>query len=392
MNGRRRIYLDNAATSWPKPPSVLEAVTTYLRENGAAAGRGVYASSQEIGRVLTTCRRRVASLLGVSDPTRIVFTFNGTDSLNFAFHGLLRPGDHVVTSDAEHNSVLRPLRFLEQTAGVEVTRVPCDEAGRIDPADIRAALRPRTRLIAVLHASNVTGVIQPLEDISNVAKEYGARLLVDAAQTAGHLPIYADRWGIDLLATSGHKGLLGLLGTGVLALGPGMAAEIRPLRLGGTGTFSEQDEQPTSLPDGFESGNHNVPGLIGLERGTAYIEQRGWDALRRHEQELTSHLVLGLHAIRDIQVYGPAAISERVGLVSFRFQGFDPQELASLLDAEYGIQVRSGLHCAPRMHARLNTARRGGTVRASIGPFSTQEDVDLLLRALEEIAGTLGLA
>ncbi|MBM3999336.1 MAG: aminotransferase class V-fold PLP-dependent enzyme [Planctomycetes bacterium] len=381
----RRIYLDNAATSWPKPPAVYDAVDAYQRENGTAAGRGVYQRSQQVGRTLALARRRVAGLLGASDPARVLFTFNGTDSLNAVLHGVPRPGDHVVTSDAEHNSVLRPLRMLEQRANVSVTRVPCDSAGRIEPDDVARAVRPETRLLALTHASNVTGAIQPVDAFAAIAREHGVLLLIDAAQTAGHVPIFTDRWGVDFVAASGHKGLLGPLGTGILVVGAAAAGQLAPFRQGGTGTFSESDEQPTTLPERFESGNHNVPGLVGLERGAAFLEQRGWTELRRHEIELTTRLVDGLRPLPGVTLFGPPDADRRVGVVSFRLERIDPQELASLLDSEYAIEVRSGLHCAPRTHDRMGTTRRGGTVRAAVGPFNSESDVDALVRAVAEI-------
>jgi len=388
MADTKRVYLDNAATSWPKPAAVYDAVENYLRNNGAAAGRGVYAPAQDVGRIISNARRRIASLIGIGEPARVIFTFNGTDSLNLAIHGIVRPGDHIVTTNAEHNSVLRPLRFLEQHHNVKVTRVPCDETGWVSPDDIRRALTDRTRLVAVVHASNVTGIIQPVVDIAELARQRGAFMLLDAAQSAGHVPILAEKWGVDLVAAPGHKGLLGLLGTGVLGMSSRAAEQLVPLRQGGTGTQSESDEQPLGLPERFESGNHNVPGLVGLERGTAYIEQRGWEALQRHERTLMERMLEVLPSIRGLQIFGPASCEKRLGVFSFRLNGFDPQELATLLDAEYSVQVRSGLHCASRLHQQLGTASRGGTVRASVGPFTTTEDIDALAVALSEIVET----
>ncbi len=379
---QRRIYLDNAATSWPKPTTVYEAVCRYMRENGAAMGRGVYASAQQVGRTIANLRRRLSRLLGVAAPHRILFTFNGTDALNLALHGILQPGDHVVTTDTEHNSVLRPLRFLEKKRGVHVTFVPCDDAGRVDPGQIQAALRDETRLVVINHVSNVTGSIQPLEAILKILDDHPAMRLVDAAQSVGHLPVRFDDWKLDLLACSGHKGLLGPLGTGVLAISERAAEQLMPLREGGTGSYSDQEEQPDVLPDRFESGNHNVPGLMGLERSVAYVEERSIETLRAHELQLTEYLLQRLSQLPAVMVYGPQANQERVGVVSFFVTGFDPQELASLLDAEFGIEVRSGFHCAPRLHQRLGTIHRGGTVRASFGPFNTPEDVDALADAL----------
>lgn len=385
MAQRERIYLDNAATSWPKPPTVAESVERYLRENGASAGRGVYSHSQQVTQIINATRRRVAMLLGVREPRRIIFTFNGTDSTNLALHGCLRSGDHVITSEAEHNSVLRPLRFLEQHVGVEVTHVPVDETGLISPDDVRQAIRPNTRAIAILHASNVTGVLQPLQDIASVARDHDLLTIIDAAQTAGHLAIDAEHWGLDLVASSGHKGLLGPLGTGILYVGPRAEACVRPLRQGGTGSESESDEQPHSLPQRLESGNLNVVGLVGLERSTAYIQERDPAELRLHEQRLTARLLDGLRTIGAVQIYGPRNAEQQVGVVSIRAKGYDPQELATILDAEFAIQVRSGLHCAPRMHRRLGTLELGGTVRLSVGSFTEEPQVDAAVEGLAEL-------
>ena len=386
MSTKPRIYLDNAATSWPKPPAVYEAVCRYMRENGAAAGRGVYGSSQQVAAVLSSLRRRLALLLGISSTSRVIFTFNGTDALNLAIHGLLGPGDHVVTTDVEHNSVLRPLRFLQRYRGVTVTYVPCDSSGTVAPDDVAAALRPETRLVALTHASNVTGAIQPVEDILAALGDHPAFRLIDAAQTAGHLPLQAESLGVDLLACSGHKGLLGPLGTGVLAISQRAAETLVPLREGGTGTFSEQEDQPQKLPDRFESGNLNVPGLVGLERGVAFLEERSLEAMRCHEKSLVAYLLESLNSVRGCTVIGPQDAERQVGVVSFRLEGYDPQELAAILDAEFGIEVRSGLHCAPRLHHRLGTLHSGGTVRVSVGPFTVREHIDSVAAALHQLA------
>jgi selenocysteine lyase/cysteine desulfurase len=259
-----RIYLDNAATSWPKPESVYQAVDDYQRRLGAPAGRGVYAEATEVERLVNNCRKKVAQLINEADPTRVIFTQNGTDSLNLAIHGWLQPGDHVVTSVCEHNSVLRPLRFLAEHRNVSTTYVGCDAQGRVDPGDIRRAIQPQTRLIALTHASNVTGTIQPVEEVGKIAKERGISFLVDAAQTLGHMRVDVQRIGCQMLAAPGHKGLLGPLGTGVLYIAPGVEARLLPIRQGGTGTRSDEDIQPTTLPDRYESGNLNVSGIVGL--------------------------------------------------------------------------------------------------------------------------------
>lgn len=377
-----RIYLDNAATSWPKPEAVYRAVDGYQRRLGAPAGRGAYAEASEVERTVASCRKKLAQLIGTSDPNRIIFTQNGTDSLNLALHGWLRDGDHVVTSICEHNSVLRPLRFLAEQRNVSTTYVACDALGIVDPDSIRQAIQPKTRLIALIHASNVTGAIQPVEEVGRIANERGIAYLVDAAQTLGHVPLDVQRIGCQMLAAPGHKGLLGPLGTGVLYIAPGVEDQLIPLRQGGTGTRSDEDSQPTTLPDRYESGNLNVPGIVGLEAGVSHILARGVPAILEHAQDLTSRL---LSEIPGVTLYGPPTADKRAGIVSLNLAGYDPQELASLLDSQWSIQTRAGLHCAPRMHAALGTAP-SGTLRLSVGPFNTQEQIDRVVAALRDIA------
>ncbi len=286
MSTQERIYLDNAATSWPKPQSVYDAVDHYQRSMGVAAGRGFYREAVEVDRTLQRTRTAIARLIGADEPSRIIFTFNGTDSLNLALHGILRSGDHVITSAAEHNSVLRPLRYLEGHQGVEISRIPVDEFGLVDPDAIRGAIRPNSRLIALIHASNVTGALQPAEDVGRIAHENGLLFLLDAAQSLGHVPLDVSRLGADLLAAPGHKGLLGPLGTGILYVAPGIEEQLRPIRQGGTGTDSESDRQPETLPQKYESGNPNVAGLVGLSAGVEYLAQQGIAAVRQHELQL----------------------------------------------------------------------------------------------------------
>jgi cysteine desulfurase / selenocysteine lyase len=381
-----RSYLDNAATSWPKPPAVYEAVDRYQRDNGAAIGRSATRAGAAIQKSVDHARRQIARILGASAPSSILFGFNGTDVLNMVLHGWLRPADHVVTSAAEHNSILRPLKLLQNRFGIEVDHVPVDAAGRVDPEAIRSALRPDTRLIALTHASNVTGAIQPVEDIGQIARERGIPFLIDAAQTAGHLPIDVENLHVDFLACSGHKGLMGPLGTGVLYVRPGRETELVPLRQGGTGTASESEDIAASGPDRYEAGNHNAPGLAGLAAAADWILEQGVDSLRAHEVELTARLLNGLAGIAGIDVFGPPS-EERVGTVSLRLQMLDPQTTTALLESEFGIEVRAGLHCAPRLHAALGTASQGGTVRLSIGPFTTTEEIDAVVHALQSLAG-----
>lgn len=379
-----RIYLDNAATTWPKPESVYAAVDAYQRENGAPAGRSAYADATESERLVADARRRVATLIGAEDPRRLLFTANGTDSLNIVLHGMLHSGDHVLTTTLEHNSVLRPLRHLEEK-GVEVTRVEGDEEGRISPKSIQKALRPHTRLVVMIHASNVTGALQPVEEVAQIARRASVPLLVDAAQTLGQVPINVKQMGIDLLAAPGHKGLLAPLGVGVLYMAEGLEDRIESIRQGGTGSVSEEDRQPSTLPDKYEAGNHNVPALAGLSASAAWLAQQGIETIGEHHRNLTSRLIEGLASIEGVTLFGPCHAERQVGLVSFNLAGYDPQELAALLDSAYQIQVRAGLHCAPLVHRSLGTANMGGTVRASFGPFTTDDQIDAVITALREI-------
>jgi cysteine desulfurase family protein len=384
-----RIYLDNAATSWPKPEAVYAAVDRYQRELGAPAGRSAYAQAGEVSRVIENARAAVAQILGVNDPTRIAFCFNGTDALNIAIHGALRDGDHVVTSDAEHNSVLRPLSHLAAQGRITVTYIPCDSAGKIKPSDVRGALVPETRLVALAQVSNVTGTIQPLGEIGRFVRSHGALFLVDAAQSLGHLRFTVDDLQCDMLAAPGHKGLLGPLGTGVLYVRPGVEAQLQSLRQGGTGTHSESDQQPDDMPAKFESGNHNVAGIVGLGAGCQFLLERGVVSVHEAISRLAEELRSSLAKIHGVTVYGPADSAERLGVVSINVRGYDPQEVASALDAHYGVQVRAGLHCAARIHAALETVNLGGTVRFSLGPFNTAEHVNAAVGAIAEIAAAV---
>jgi len=386
-----RTYLDNAATSFPKPPAVVEAVHQYLSECGAPAGRGAYRAALDVGRTVARCRQSAAKLLGVADPSRFVFTFNGTDGLNVAIQGVCRPGDHAVTSTWEHNSVLRPLRALEQQRGVAVTRLQPDATGRLDPAALQATLQPNTRLVVVQHASNVTGVIQSLDDLAAVVRKHGALFLVDAAQSAGHVPIDLSATDVDLWACSGHKGLLGPLGTGLLYVGTRAEPLLEPLRWGGTGTHSEDDVQPRELPDRLESGNLNVPGIVGLDAALTEILARGIPAICEHEQELTRRLWRGLAEIRSVTLFGPPPEHvPRTGVVSLQLTDLAPQEAAALLDQHFGIECRAGLHCAPGVHRALGTLETGGTLRFSVGMFNTPDHIDRAVKGVKALAEAQG--
>jgi cysteine desulfurase / selenocysteine lyase len=338
--------------------------------------------------IVHRCRKKVAELLGAEGPDRIIFTYNGTDSLNLALHGLLQAGDHVITSAIEHNSVLRPLAELRRRLGIEITRVVADATGLVDPAEIKRALRPNTKLVALIHASNVTGTIQPVAAAGEIARDARALFLVDAAQTAGHLPIDVRDLPCDLVACPGHKGLLGLLGTGVLYVRPGVENLLSSFRQGGTGTRSEQDVQPETLPDKYESGNHNAPGLVGLDAGAAWLLDRGVAANHHHELTLVRQLIDGLFEIRGVQIFGPDVSRERVGVVSLTIEGFDPQDVANILDQSFDIQTRAGLHCAPGAHRAIGSFDAGGTVRFSVGPFTTDDHIAAAIDAVRQIAGS----
>lgn len=381
----QRIYLDNAATSWPKPACVYDATLHAMRELGAPAGRSAYAEAAEVERLVRHTRLQLARLLGTSDPDRIVFTANATDALNLAIHGTLRPGDHVVTTVAEHNSVLRPLRTLEEAGRITVSVLECDRNGYVDPGDVEAAMRSQTRLIAVTHASNVTGAVQPVEAIGQLARQHEVLYLIDAAQTMGHWPLDVQAAGCSLLAAPAHKGLLGPLGLGFLYIAPGVEESLRSVRQGGTGTQSESDSQPETLPDKYEAGNLNVPAILGLRAGLDYLAQ-DQDQLQDRLRVVSERLLVGLLEVDGIVVHGPHDLSRRMGVITISLDGYEPQEVASVLDSAFRIQVRGGLHCAPRMHESLGLLNRGGGVRLSLGIFNTPEEIDRTLAALRDLA------
>lgn len=380
------IYLDNAATSWPKPPGVLAAMARFITEVGANPGRSGHRLSVEAGRIVYAAREAVAQLFNAPDPLRVVFGLNATEGINLALRGLLRPGDHVVTSSMEHNSVMRPLRALERE-GVEVTIVSCSPEGMLDPQAVLAAIRPHTRLVVLNHASNVTGTLLPVAEVGRALRQInGPLLVVDAAQSGGAVPIDMQADGIDLLAFTGHKSLYGPTGTGGLIIGGRVPLEeFRPLIRGGTGSRSEREEQPDFLPDMCESGTPNAVGLAGLEAGVRWVLERGVEAIRAHEVALSGRLSDGLREIPGVTVYGPADARLRTAVVSFNIAGMEPSEVGMRLDEEYGIMCRVGLHCAPAAHRTIGTFP-SGTVRFALGAFSTREDVDAALQAVARLA------
>lgn len=382
-----RLYLDNAATSFPKPPEVFEAMRHYAETLGASAGRGAYREAIETGEMLADCRRRLARLIGCRKPEQIVFTFNCTGALNQAIKGILRQGDHVVATTMEHNSVLRPIHALQAQGVIEASFVAADrESGFVRPGDIIAALRPNTRLVCLVHGSNVTGTLQAVDEVGAEARRRGIRFLVDAAQTVGHVPIDVGALAVDLLAMPGHKGLMGPLGTGALYVRDGVEAELMPLMDGGTGSVSELPVQPAFMPDRFESGSHNAIGLAGLAAALKWIETETVASLHAHDRQLSERFVGRTTGIDGLTVYGPSEARQRVAVFSVRMEGLEPEELSALLDTEFGVQTRSGIHCAPFAHETIGTRDRGGTTRLSFGAFNTIADVDRTADCLAKLA------
>ncbi|QDU33968.1 Cysteine desulfurase [Poriferisphaera corsica] len=389
----KRIYMDNAATSFPKPSAVMEAMTDYATRLGASPGRGAYAEARESGELMYQCRERICELIGGDNPDHVVFTLNTSDAINLGIRGLIHPGAkkrHVITTWLDHNSILRPFNMMSEMGDLEQTRVECDPmTGLVDPDDIKKAIRPDTGLIALLHGSNVSGTVQPIREIGAIAKEHGVPFLVDAAQSLGHMPLDIEADHVDLLAFPGHKGLLGPLGTGGLYIKPGLERLMRTVKEGGTGSVSELDVQPEFMPDRFEPGSHNAIGIIGLSEGVKWILDQGVETIWAHEQKLMKVMVEGLQdeeRMPNLTWYGPQGVADRCGVFSIRIQGYDqPVTLSDVLEKRYGILTRSGIHCAPLAHKTIGTHELGGTTRFSFGPFVTVEDVRASLDAIHEI-------
>lgn len=380
------IYLDNAATSWPKPPGVAEAMMYFLNDIGASPGRSAHRLAVESGRIVYDAREKIAALFNALDPLRVVFGANVTEALNLALRGWLRPGDHVITSSMEHNSVMRPLRALERH-GVEVTVVRCSPEGCLDPADVETAIRPNTTLVVLNYASNVVGALLPVAEVGRIARRHNLLLLVDAAQTGGAYPVDMQADNIDLLAFTGHKSLHGPMGTGGLIIGERVeATRLEPLKRGGTGSRSELEEQPEFLPDMGESGTPNAVGLAGLAAGVRWVLEQGVETLRAYEMQLAQQLIDGLRDIPGVTVYGSPDASRRTATVSFNIAGLEPSEVGLRLDEANGIMCRVGLHCAPAAHRTLGTFPVG-TVRFGLGAFNTIEEVNMAVKAVRQLAG-----
>ena len=383
------IYLDNAATSFPKPEQVFRGMDAFVRSSAANPGRSGHRRAVEAEAMINGTRLLLARLLGFSRPERIVFTLNATDALNMAIKGVLQPGDHAITSVLEHNSISRPLNQLERDGIITLTRLPANGNHQIDPDEVVKAFRPATRLVALTHASNVTGTIQDIGAIGPAVRERNAFFLVDASQSAGVVPIRFEKDCLDLLAFTGHKALLGPTGTGGLIVGE--RVEVAPWREGGTGGDSSSPVQPSELPHRLEGGTPNVFGIAGLREGVRLLLERGVDNVLAHERSLISEFYRALRDPGLFSWYGADwAISERqvesrVGLVGINLPGFAPAEVAAILDERFDIAVRSGLHCAPYAHKHLGTFPEG-FVRFSVGILTTAEDVRQAATALDEIA------
>lgn len=378
----KSIYMDNAATTYPKPESVYQAVDHFNRYLGGNPGRGSSKATLKAGTVLLDTRETLAELFNVQDSSRIAFSMNVTEATNTVFKGLLQTGDHVITSSMEHNAVARPLHAMSRK-GIQWTRVPCGSDGSLDPQIITRAIQPNTRLICLLHASNITGTILPIAEVGKIARENGVMFMVDSAQTSGVLPLDVEGDGIDILCFTGHKGLFGPQGTGGLYLRSGL--EIEPLKEGGTGSLSEYLEQPHLMPDRLEAGTQNTPGIAGLMAGARFILDEGLEAIRGHEQQLTDLLIDGLREIPGVKIWGPKDSRRQTAVILFNIDGLDCGEVSMKLDYDYGIVTRSGLHCAPLAHETIGTLE-SGACRFSPGYFTTSEEIQQVIKAVHTIA------
>lgn len=375
-------YFDNAASSWPKPKKVAEAMAKSVLEYGANPGRGSHLMAVEASRILFETRKGLSRLFGVQNPNDICFCHSTTEALNLAIKGYLKENDHVISTGIEHNSVRRPLEYLKRTRNISVTYLKADRKGNIDLGQLRNEIRSNTSLVVCSHSSNLLGTILPVAEIASICREKGVRFLVDAAQSAGILPIDIKTMGIDLLAFPGHKGLLGPQGTGGLYISPDI--DLEPLLHGGTGSQSELIEQPQVRPDRFESGTHNTPGIAGLNEGVKFVLEQGVEAIHQKEWSLTQRLMEGLMEIEGLELFGPDLGEDKTGIVTFRLNGMDASETAFILDQSFQIAVRSGFHCTPLAHETAGTYETGA-VRASVGYFTTEEEVQYFIDAIKEL-------
>lgn len=379
-----QVYMDNAATSRQKPDCVIQEMERFFRENNCNPGRGGYELSLEAGREVLRAREVVAAFFNVPKSDQVIFTPNVTHALNVALKGLLKPHDHVLISGWEHNAVVRPLTALAQTRGITFTILPTGEEGNFEPASVLEAVKPQTKIIVMTHASNVTGRILPVEEVAIIAQKLGLYFVVDCAQTAGCLPLDFQSLGASVLAFTGHKHLLGPMGIGGFCVEREVARKMRPLVEGGTGSTSHQEYQPEFLPDKFESGTQNTLGIVGLRAALEYLASIGVAKVREKERELTGRLLEGLLRLPGVQVYGPKDPFKQTGTVSINIAGVDNAELSHVLDQQYGIMARPGLHCSPVAHRTIGTFPEG-TLRLSLGHYTTKEDIEYVLHSLSKI-------
>lgn len=378
------IYLDNGATSFPKPPAVAQAMLQYMTEVGASINRGVYGSAQAAGMTTLMLREGLCRLFHHSDPTHCVLTGGNTMGLNMVLRGWLRPGDHCLVSSVEHNAVMRPLHDLAEQ-GVTFDRIPCDRDGHLNSADIPALIRPNTRLLVMAHGSNVSGAVQDAMAVGAICHEHGIPFVLDAAQTAGHWPIDFEAMHLSALSVPGHKGLMGPSGIGALLLSADFAKKLTPILTGGTGSASDSEAQPDYMPDKFESGTPNLPGIYGFHAAVDFILDTGVEVLQERERQLTKYFLDKLRDVKDIRLAGPWDLENRVGVISVDFAQVDNAEAAYRLEQDYGILTRCGLHCAPSAHKTLGTFPQG-TVRFSVGHYTTEAEIDTAVQAIAEIA------
>lgn len=376
------IYLDNAATSFPKPKEVADAVYDFMINNGTSSGRGSYKKAMQSDYIVYECRKLIGNLFNFDDPKKVVFTSNVTDSLNIAIRGILKENDHVITSSLEHNAVWRCLKTLEKDINIKIDTVECSKDGITNPEDIKKYIRKDTALIVFTQASNVLGTIQPVKEIGKIARENKIVFLVDAAQSAGAMKIDIKEDNIDILAFTGHKSLLGPMGTGGLIINTDI--DIKPLKAGGTGGDSAYDYQPDYYPNHLETGTSNVSGIAGLRAAIKFLNKEGIDNIHNKEKKLTKYALQRLETVKDIEIYGPKDCEKILSVISFNIKNKRPEDISTILDQKYDIMLRSGLHCAPTAHSIINTKDRG-SLRIGIGYFNTKDDIDKLVEALNNL-------
>mgnify|MGYP002575595635 FL=1 len=376
------IYLDNAATSFPKPKEVADAVYDFMINNGTSSGRGSYKKAMQSDYIVYECRKLIGNLFNFDDPKKVVFTSNVTDSLNIAIRGILKENDHVITSSLEHNAVWRCLKTLEKDINIKIDTVECSKDGITNPENIKKYIRKDTALIVFTQASNVLGTIQPIKEIGKIARENNIVFLVDAAQSAGAMKIDIKEDNIDILAFTGHKSLLGPMGTGGLIINTDI--DIKPLKAGGTGGDSAYDYQPDYYPNHLETGTSNVSGIAGLRAAIKFLNREGIDNIHNKEKELTKYALQRLETVKDIEIYGPKDCEKILSVISFNIKNKRPEDISTILDQKYDIMLRAGLHCAPTAHSVINTKDRG-SLRIGIGYFNTKDDIDKLVEALNNL-------